>query len=103
MLRLVNQLRSSTSYNRLRVAWRQAFADIIVDGHARWGLVTGPISALIATLHHYGWTPAFVEVWACPDAKTYVTAEHAPSTLRDQVLTTVKKTTLDASRWALLR
>ena len=52
--------------SRLRTAWRSAWAHVIRDGKACWHMVTGPITALIASLTGYGWVVPFVDLWTSP-------------------------------------
>ena len=62
--------------SRLLSAWRSIRARICTGGvlgddRVYWNRVTGPISALIATLVHYGWHPVFVDGWKDPEGSYY--------------------------------
>ena len=75
----------------LRVAWRAACQRILVGGwqenplsmdqpKVRWGRVTGPLSALIATLTGYGWRMMYLDLWMPPHStSSWVLDPHGTS------------------------
>ena len=46
--------------------WRNLHQELVVDGKVIWHLVTGPLSATIATMTSLGWSVQFAELWADP-------------------------------------
>ena len=50
-----------------RRAWRVIHDNIIDDGKVKWGKVTGPLSACIATMTSLGWCTNTAEVWKDPE------------------------------------
>ena len=55
-----------------RLAWRKIHSSIIGEGgKIKWGKVTGPLSACIATMTSLGWCTNTAEVWKDPEGTTW--------------------------------
>ena len=59
---------------KLRQAWRRTWFRIAEFAQAdkQWSRVTGPISALIATMAQYGWQQSMYDRWVDPGGQAYV-------------------------------
>ena len=76
---------------RLRVAWRNIAARILLDGKPVWNRVNGPLAALIATLTVYGWHATIPERWTAPCGTPVFPLSSALPHLLSSVLPSVRK------------
>ena len=49
-----------------RVAWTLIYEKVVLAEQVRWQFVNGPIAALIAMLHPFGWRLTHMEFWDTP-------------------------------------
>ena len=78
---------------RLRRAWRTLYSKVVVAGRVAWGLVAGPLSALIATLADYGWRPTFLDTWTDPQSVVWtIQPWEAPAPFIQRVAASVRAT-----------
>ena len=49
-----------------RHSWRKLHQELVVEGKVKWHLVTGPLSATVATMTTLGWSVMCPELWTDP-------------------------------------
>ena len=72
MVALFRYLRTVGVIGDLRVAWRAAREQIVMDGKVRWHKVHGPLGAIIAQMTEYGWSMSYIDYWVAPGGKSDV-------------------------------